>query len=297
MNPLPHSVAELQRENISFELECIDRMYLNLYVPKLTSAPGVAAYFRHYKGQRFASTKDAAAMSKAFHREMLDFAQAEQIPMIRFKKGQRKDAVMQKRLKKFQPAEGVVFIGIAQEKATVPRTIRKRFGSGEGAIPWIDYTTAMVNFYYFYCVDQDFGPFFLKFCSYFPYTGKLCINGHEYLKRQLEKHGMSFEALDNGLLSCEDAMFAQALANNLDENKIERFFRKWLAKLPHPYPAADREAGYRYQLSILQAEFSLTQIWKQPVHGREFFEQVIRENVAPFGFAQGRFWADLKRCS
>ena len=66
----------------------------------------------------------------------------------------------------------------AQEKATVPRTIRRSFGEGKGSIPWIDYTTAMVNFYYFYCVDEDFGPFFLKFCSYFPYGGKLCINGH-----------------------------------------------------------------------------------------------------------------------
>jgi hypothetical protein len=43
----------------------------------------------------------------------------------------------------------------------------------------------MVNHYYFYCVDEDFGPFFLKFCSYFPYNAKLCINGHEHLKHQL----------------------------------------------------------------------------------------------------------------
>ena len=49
-------------------------------------------------------------------------------------------------------------------------------------------STAMVNHYYFYCVDCDFGPFFLKLCSYFPYTGKVCLNGHEYLKRQLAHH-------------------------------------------------------------------------------------------------------------
>jgi hypothetical protein len=36
---------------------------------------------------------------------------------------------------------------------------------------------------------------------------------------------------------------------------------KWLRRLPHPFPARDRAAGYRYQLSILQAEFSLTQVW------------------------------------
>jgi high-affinity K+ transport system ATPase subunit B len=49
--------------------------------------------------------------------------------------------------------------------------------------------------------------------------------------------------------------------------------------LPHPFPARDRAAGYRYQLSILQAEFSLTQVLDQPVMGRIFFEEVIRENL------------------
>src|SRR6516164_4360946 len=55
--------------------------------------------------------------------------------------------------------------------------------------------------------------------------------------------------------------------------------RKWLARLPHPYTAADRQAGYRYELSILQAEFSLTQVLDRPLTGRVFFDQVIRENL------------------
>jgi hypothetical protein len=55
--------------------------------------------------------------------------------------------------------------------------------------------------------------------------------------------------------------------------------RKWLRRLPHPFPPRDRAAGYRYQLSILQAEFSLTQVLDQPVTGRIFFEEVIRENL------------------
>ena len=60
------------------------------------------------------------------------------------------------------------------------------------------------NHYYVYLVDEDFGPLFVKFCSYFPYNAKLCINGHGYLKRQLAKEGIAFEALDNGVLSCAD---------------------------------------------------------------------------------------------
>ena len=137
----------------------------------------------------------------------------------------------------------------------------------------------MVNYYYFYCVDADFGPFFLKFCSYFPYNAKLNINGHEYLKRQLAKRGVPFEALDNGLKSCADPKLAQRLCDGLSAAKIDRLLRKWLRRLPHPFPLHDRAAGYRYQISILQAEFSLTQVLDQPVTGRVFFEEVIRENL------------------
>jgi hypothetical protein len=278
MNKLSPSVAELQRQHVILELECIDRMYLNAYVPKLTSAAGVAGFFRGYLGHRFASTKDAVAMTDRFVRGIRDFLQREDIPLVRFQKGQRKDDVFKQRLKKFKAAQGVVFVGVAQEKARVPRTVRKHFGQG-GTIPWIDYTTAMVNVYYFYCLDEDFGPFFIKFCSYFPYTAKLCLNGHEYLKRQLTQQGVAFEALDNGLLSCRDIAAAQRVSNGLNEKKIEAFFRKWLARLPHPYSPKDRKAGYRYDLSVLQAEFSLTQVWDRGVHGRCFFEEVIRENI------------------
>jgi hypothetical protein len=49
--------------------------------------------------------------------------------------------------------------------------------------------------------------------------------------------------------------------------------------LPHPYTAKDRKAGYRYDISILQAEFSLTQVLDRPLSGRVFFEEVIRENL------------------
>src|ERR1017187_1431072 len=217
-------------------------------------------------------------MTKAFVKSIEAFIQSEGVELVRFKKGQRKDDVLQRKLRGFKKAEGVIFVGVAQEKFRVPRTTRKACLGG-GTIPWIIYSTAMVNVYYFYCRDQDFGPFFLKFCSYFPYSAKLCVNGHEYLKCQLAQRGIAFQAMDNGLLACADLPAAQRISDGLSDTKIEAFFRKWLARLPHPYSAQDRRAGYRYDLSVLQAEFSLTQVWDRPVHGRCFFEEVIRENI------------------
>ena len=277
---LSKSVAELQREHVVLELECIDRMYLNAYVPQLTSEAGVAGFVRGHLGYRFASTKQVAEMTEAFVQSIMQFGLDHKIDLVRFKKGQRKDDVMRARLHAFKKnhQEGVVFIGVAQEKARVPRTVRKAFGDG-GTIPWIDYCSANVNFYYFYCLDENFGPFFIKFCSYFPYTAKLCFNGHEYLKCQLEHRRIDYEPLDNGISWCEDLPAAQRICDQFDEYKIEAFFRKWLRRLPHPFSSRDRRAGYRYDLSILQGEFSLTQIWDRPASGRCFFEEVIRENI------------------
>ena len=71
----------------------------------------------------------------------------------------------------------------------------------------------------------------------------------------------------------------QQLCDGLSAAKIDALLRKWLARLPHPFTAADRQAGYRYDVSILQAEFSLTQVLDRPLTGRVFFEEVIRENL------------------
>ena len=179
----------------------------------------------------------------------------------------------------FTRQEGVLFVGKAQEKTPVFRTEKRRNPQTGQTYPWIVRSTAMVNHYYFYCVDKDFGPFFLKFCSYFPYTAKLCLNGHEYLKRQLDQQGIAYEPLDNGILSCEEPQRLQRLADRLSASQIDALLRKWLARLPHPFTPEDRKAGYRYEVSILQAEFSLTQVLDRPVSGRIFFEEVIRENL------------------
>jgi hypothetical protein len=276
---VPRSVAEILREHVTLEVECIDRMYLNVYVPRLQSERGVVGFFRYHRGYPFASSALMEPISKAFVRSIEAFAAREQVPLLTFAPGQDKDAVMAEHLAPFPAPEGVVFIGKAQEKTRVFRTEKRKNPTTGQPYPWIVRSTALVNQYYFYCVDRDFGPFFLKFCSYFPYTAKLCLNGHEYVKRQLAQRGIAFEALDNGIRSCADPRRLQALCDGLSAAKIDALLRKWLHRLPHPFTAADRQAGYRYDCSILQAEFSLTQVLDQPRTGRLFFEAVIRENL------------------
>jgi hypothetical protein len=273
------SVAEILSKHVVLEVEGIDRMYLNVYVPRLQIVEGVLGFLKKHLGHKVASTRLVEPLTRAFVAAIEKFVHDNAIPMICFEKGQRKEEVAARLRARFPKKEGVIFVGKAQEKCTIYRTERRRNPRSGKNYAWIVKSTALVNHYYFYCVDQDFGLFFLKFCSYFPYNAKLCLNGHEYVKCQLNLQGIAYEALDNGILSCKDPQRLQSLCNGLSAEKIDTLLRKWLSRLPHPFSSRDCQAGYRYDLSILQIELSLTQVLDRPVTGRIFFEEVIRENL------------------
>ena len=272
------SVAEILDHHVTFELEAIDRMYLNGYVPSLQSGGGVVYFMKEHLGARVPSTTMVAPLSKRFVEAIEHFATTQGVDVVPFEKGERKATVAHQYLRAFSGDEGVLFIGKAQEKAGVFRTEKRRNTDGS-TYPWIYRSTTPVNHYYFYLLDRDFGPLFIKFCSYFPYAMKVCLNGHEWLKRQLTQRDIPYEPLDNGIRSSAEAARVQRIADSLDAAKIDAVVRKWLRRLPHPFTPAHRRAGYRYQLSILQAEFALSQVLDRPRTGRGFFEEVMRENL------------------
>jgi hypothetical protein len=278
---LPRTAADVLREHVVFELECIDRIYCNLYVPKLQRELGVVGFIKEHLGKPVVSAAVLAERTEAFYADVRRFAAARGVEIVEFAAGQRKDEVMRERLAAFAAAgrtEGVVFIGRAQEKVKVFATTRRRDADGN-AYPWIVRENRVVTQWYFYCYDASAGPFFLKYCGYFPYNAKLCANGNEYAKAMAARAGIAFTPLDNGFAAVSDVAEVQVICDSFDEKVIWDLAAKWTALLPCPFTAADAAAGYRYDISVLQAEFSLTQVLDKPVTGRIFFEQVIRDNL------------------
>lgn len=273
------SVADVIQQHVTLTLECVDRLYLNVIQPRLQRENQIAWFFRQHRGELFATAKVMAGVTVPFLQAIEQFAQHHGLDIVSFARGQRKDEVARDYLAKFRGQEGILFIGKAQERATVVRTVGQKNPRTGKSYPWLHKTTAMVNQYYFYGVDDDFGPFFIKFSSYFPCNAKVCLNGHEYVKRQLAKEGIAFEALDNGIARCADPKRLQEIAAGLTPATIRAFWQKWAKRLPHPFSAKDRAAGYRYELFIQQAEFARTQVFDRPLSGRLFFEQVLRDNL------------------
>src|SRR3989304_3895774 len=108
---------------------------------------------------------------------------------------------------------------------------------------------------------------------------RILLNGHEWAKRQAARQGVAFTALDNGFLTCADPAALQRICNSLSDADILKFFDRWVDRLPLPLTALDRAAGFGHSLSMLQMEVSRTQVFDRPVRGREFFEEVIRDNL------------------
>ena len=181
-----------------------------------------------------------------------------QIPLVQFRKGQRKDDVMAEQLRTLRAApKGWSSSARRRRRPPVFRTEKRRNPKTGQTYPWIVRSHGHGEPLLLLRLDHDFGPFFLKFCTYFPYNAKLCLNGHEYVKRQLAKEGIAFEALDNGILVLRRSAAAAADLRRPVGGQDRRAAAQVAGRLPHPFTAADRKAGYRYDISILQAEFSL----------------------------------------
>src|SRR5215212_6979873 len=213
-----------------------------------------------------------------FAREVTAFAEAGQIPVVHFERKQRKDDVAAEHRARFTKAEGVVFIGVAQERASAFKA-RKLTGSERGVLFEFSRQSVAVNHYYFHVQDREWGPGFVKVGTYLPYPVRVCLNGHEWAKQQARQVGLEFTGLDNGFLTCDDPARLRAICDGLGPADVQRFFDRWSAHLPWPLTSADRIAGYEHRLSIWQLEVSRTQVFDQPVQGRHFFEAVIRENL------------------
>lgn len=272
------NVHTLIKDHVTLSLTCVDRIYVNGYVPTLQT-PGQLCYFLHdHRGNPIPSPALLKPMHDRFVADIKRFSQEHHAPLVELQRGERKDDIANRRRAQFKAPEGVVFIGHAQERANSFKG--KKLVGPHGGVHF-DFTRqpVFVNHYYFYLQDQRWGPAFLKIGSYLPFPIKLCLNGHEWVKQRLREERIPFESLDNGFLSCADPERLQEISDSLGAADIQDFLDRWSKNLPWPLLPTDRAAGFDHKLALWQLEVSLTQIFDKPLQGRLFFDAVIADNL------------------
>jgi hypothetical protein len=276
----PVTVNEVLDGHVQLDLECLDRIYLNAYVPNLQVGGQVVSFLTQHLGNPIPSPAIFDKIGNAFRKAVGRFAEQDHIPVVRFAKADRKIERMRPYLatQAATGRSGVAAIGVAQEYASV-FTGSERPGSN--GVPWFCFAKAdrRVTCYYFYLWDDDFGPAFIKVCSYFPYPAKVWVNGHEWAKRQAAKAGIGFTELSNGFAATADPAALQTICDRLGPGAITVFVERWLSVLPLPLTEADRAAGYWWELSMRQIEVSRTLVFDAPRHARGFFEALVADNL------------------
>jgi hypothetical protein len=184
--PAVVTAADMVAGHVVLDVSCLDRVYLNGYVNKLQTPGGVVYFFHDHRGKPIVSPALFEPIGEKFRRDIKGWAQANGIPLVAFKAGERKAEVMAPYLQA-AAATGrsqVAALGCAQEFQLV-WTARKR-ATDPGACPQFSFTKEQrrVSVFYVYIFDEQMGPGFIKICSYFPYPVKAWVNGHEWAKRQ-----------------------------------------------------------------------------------------------------------------
>jgi hypothetical protein len=280
------NINDVLEGHVGLELECVDRLLLNAYVPGLQVPGQVVRFLCGHLGHPIPSPALLGRIGNRFRAETRRFADAHEIPVLRLKTPDRSrwdDRKLDHVRPYLQKAErdgryGVVALVVAEEFQYVWSARNKARKPGIACIEFFR-ERRRVGAYYFYIHDPEFGLGFIKICTYAPYPAKVWVNGHEWAKRQAMREAIGFCELENGFASCSDPERLQAVCDGLSADHVQAFFDRWITRIPTPLTVQDRAAGYWWELSIRQLEVSRTLVLDDPRRARSFFEALVADNV------------------
>ena len=262
------TVARLLDEHVSFRCTSVDRIGVRGYIPGIQYEFGLVKFLLNRGG----TIPSPALLNRNHERLVAELEALEDstgVPVVRFKSGESKEDIARPLQDEAAATgrSGLVLVGKAQERTSSWRGYVDDTHPGHRpSHPHMSWRrqSSVPDHWYFYSADPEWGPAFVKICSYAPYPLWCCANGHEWAKCQLAKSGIDFEALDNGLRSVEDPAAAHRICARLGAGHLRGLLARMMAVVPDPLRAHDRQAGFEWSFSIAQFEVSDTAVFDQP---------------------------------
>ena len=272
------NIADIIRHHVSLEVRCIDRLYLNAYMPKLQTSGGLCYFLRDYLGHPIPSP----ALFKPMHDRFVDrrgrVRRPSPIPVVHFASGQDKDAIVAevsgalhrsrgRRHPRRCPREDARLQGPQTDRPgrEGPLRVLAPMGGGQSVLllcPRPRLGSGVSE-------DRHVSAVSRETLSQRSRVGEAATAAPTPSVRE-PRQRLS--------LLCRSVAL-QTACDALGPADVQAFFDRWSHRLPWPLPPTDRRAGYDHRLAINQLEVSLTQVFDRPVQGRYFFEAVIRENL------------------
>jgi len=274
MNP----IAECCADAVAFSYRSMDRLVLNAYIPTLQTPAAMAVFFRQVQRKPILAGKVFKDLTDRFVADVMHFAEQRRIPVLRVNGRTRPGEVAQKALKAAERAGrfGVVAIVVHQESA---RVFASTHAGGRATNYRVKEDRRLVNHYYFYLRDKDYGEGFVRRSSYPPFQTRIWMNAHGHLAAQLRRRRIDFRTDENCIVEVADPAVLQNIAEGFDAALVERIARRWLAMTPDPLTPQERAAGYPTRLSIYQAEFCDNVVFHKTQVLNRIYEPLLKDHL------------------
>ena len=272
----------LLRDHVTLRCRSIDRIFLQAYVPRLQTVGEVCTFLRWQRKFRFLLRLRLAKSAMQYVKAVYRFAEAHAYSRRALQerpKQRGNSSPLSGSGREGRQGSGRDDRDSTRESLGLEIMAEERAGEGPPSPYGLGPGDGLYQSLLFLSLGCGVGRGVLEDQSYAPYPIWLWLNGHEWAKRQLEKAGIGYEALDNGFRSCEDAAALQKICDRLGPAAVQSFFARWLRRLPSAFTEADRRAGYGYQMAFRQFEISDTCVFDRPQAGRMWFEGVIRDHL------------------
>ena len=280
------NINDVLNGHVSLEIECVDRLLLNAYVPKLQVPGQVVRFLCGHLGFPIPSPALLGRIGDRFRAQTRRFVRDHEIPVLRLAAPDRsrwEDRKVDHVRPYLERAErdgrfGVVALVVTEEFQRVWSARNRSRKPGVASLDFL-WERRRVGAYYFYILDPDFGPGFIKIGTFAPYAVKVWVNGHEWVKRQALRAALEFTSLHNGFASSPHPERLQAICDAVGPEHVQAFFDRWIEEIPTPLSREDRAAGYWWELSMRQVEVSRTLVLDDPRRARLFFEALVQDNI------------------
>jgi hypothetical protein len=244
-----NAFIEHHQPAIRFNYACFDRILLNGVIQVLQNPACVVGFLKEKRQADRVTPASFRAISADYHHFVQAFAEQRQVEILMPPRGVRREEWVEPFYQQLQGQTGIAVILKARENARVAVSFPRQ---GDH----VQLLNRFVQQYYFYLQDRDFGRMFLRICPYFPFSARVCLNGHEWLACCLRKEGLAFEQCANAFRTCTDPARLQGLADQFSPADIEACAHRWLAQLvPFFTDRERRHQGFGYRLFVSQVEY------------------------------------------
>jgi hypothetical protein len=295
-----HAFITKHQAHVQGVLSCFDRLIFKGYLP--FCQPGAMEAFLWQKGVLLKDFKSfVIAKSEAVKEHALALAQKAGRPYIYLNRATRKEEEVAAIVSRDKVTQGLICVLGTVEQCP---SFKLRYGKDR---PHLVQAYPRCLCLYFYFVDRRYGLMHVRLQTWFPFVIQVYLNGHEWLARQMDQHGVAYERLDNAFIGLGDAPRAQRFADQLAHQNWPRVLAA-LARRVNPR-LRDILAGLSYYWVIDQAEYSTDILFEDRAALKGLYAQLLRhatvcfsaEDVMTFlgrklnGNFQGEVLTDFKR--